>query len=126
MSQTSNQVVQSIHDAINAMNLKHSIANDGKFCAPKRYCDVFVNFYNIWNTTKTDGAFCENNRILFKIGFPPVDAETPVDRVKVETLTNSYSREVGKMRAKTGTPEQIVEYLMKYINQVTHTIQPRQ
>jgi len=76
---------------------------------------ILINFYNLENCSG-DGATSENNRFLFSIrGFRNSD-HNPV-KVKTEQLINSaYTRK--RLRAKTTSPEKMVEYIASYCNTI--------
>lgn len=94
-----------------------------------RYDSVFVNFVNLPKGYGHGGggAEGENNRMTFWVegfGRDSPDAPPPTGKVKVEMRTSAMPRALN-MRAKTGTPEKIAEYLASYLNKIAAEVEPR-
>lgn len=81
----------------------------------------FISFYNVPVTRGSSGAESENNRLMFTL--------TELQgKVKIELrVCNIFDpqRNRLKLRAKTGTPKQIAEYLAQFLNSVTATYEPK-
>jgi hypothetical protein len=89
---------------------------------------LFVNFYNIPRARQgeRDRAELENNRMLFTVsGFGKGPNEPPPSgTVKVEQTASALPREY-RLRAKTGTPQQIAHYLADFIMRVNANVPPK-
>jgi hypothetical protein len=94
------------------------------------YSDLFVNLYNA-SEADAHGADAENNRQAFVIeGFDRKDQDQAVVKVKVSLRLNHIGgdragREKSNMRAKTGTPAKIADYLAEHISRIVSEFEPR-
>jgi hypothetical protein len=80
---------------------------------------VIITFVNLEG--RPVGASAMNNRTQFTVdGFAAqLGQDPPTGKVKVKQLSGFVGKQAGlKFRAKTGTPEQIVKYLVDYIGQL--------
>lgn len=90
---------------------------------------VHINFVNLPPSVVGGGggAEAENNRMSFWVeGFDREDehAPPPTGKVKVEMATSALPRDY-KLRAKTGTPERIAQYLADFLNKVAREVPPK-
>jgi len=88
---------------------------------------VYVNFINLpLGTGDGSGAEAENNRMSFWIhGFDKHDANAPPASGKVKIdMANSALPRAYKLRAKTGTPDQIAAYLVAFLSKVVAEVPP--
>jgi hypothetical protein len=98
------------------INNKHSLG---------RKSDVYVNFINVPKEENPKGAQGENNRMSFWIeGFPEGNEPPPSGKVKIEMSVSALDRKY-KLRAKTGTPDQIAKYLSDFLKKVTEEVPPK-
>jgi hypothetical protein len=94
---------------------------------PSKTGQLFVNFYNIPRRSEPrDRAELENNRMMFTVaGFGDrPNAQPPSGKIKIEQTLSALPREY-RLRAKSGTPEQIVEYLADFLNKVSAHVPPK-
>lgn len=94
---------------------------------PSNTDQLFVNFYNIPKRGEArDRAELENNRMMFVVtGFGRgSDVPPPSGKVRIEMSVSALPREY-RLRAKTGTPEQIASYLATFLNKVSANVPPR-
>jgi hypothetical protein len=90
-----------------------------------RHNSLFINFINL--PAGAGRAEAENNRQMFHVeGFDAKDPEaaSPTGKVKIEMLMNALPSTY-KLRTKTGTPEQICEYLVDFIEKVGKEVAPK-
>lgn len=96
----------------------------------KTYSTVFIHYINLPENLAGGDAESENNRLMLQVsGFGKEEhAPPPSGKVKVE-LSISAVQDAAKgrlrMRAKSGTPEQIAKYVADFLNMVAKTIEPR-
>jgi len=128
------QFVEALQSKINAEG--RVVRIDGKVRGTGQ---IYVNFYNIpageAKANRGGGAEAENNRQMFVIGgFDRKDDNALAAKVKVELSVNSlsvsgmsYAEAKAKttLRAKTGSPAKIAEYLAAHINRMVKEIEPR-
>lgn len=83
----------------------------------------FLNFYNVPETRSCSGAEAENNRLSFSL---TELQDSKSGKVKIELrVCGILDRERKlKFRAKSGTTEQVAEYLAQFLNSVTTTYEP--
>ena len=87
----------------------------------KSYDTILANFYNV-PKAEAHGARAENNRWMFKVtGFSrELGSGPPSGKVKVETVI-PFRKAEKRFRAKSGTPEKIVEYIAKTLEDYSKT-----
>lgn len=90
-----------------------------------RHSIAFVHFYNV-PKEKSRGATGENNRMLFSIeGFDKTDPNAPAPgKVKIEQRVNALDRK-WTLRAKTATPQAILDYLGTFLKKVVAEVEPK-
>jgi len=93
---------------------------------PSHTGQLFVNFYNIPKRTEPrDRAELENNRMMFTVtGFGRENAPPASGKVKIEQSLSALPRAC-RLRAKSGSPEQIARYLAEFLNEVSAKIPPK-
>lgn len=79
---------------------------------------AFVELINLPVGKDGNGAEAVNNRMLFSVS----DFSQP--KVTVTQLTSNLPRE-WKLRAKTGTPEQVAKHIATFVNKVVQEVEPR-
>lgn len=86
---------------------------------------AFINFYNL-PREKARGALGENNRMLFSIeGFDKKDPNVPAPgKVKITQRINALDRK-WNLRAKTATPQAILDYLETFLKKVVAEVEPK-
>jgi hypothetical protein len=86
---------------------------------------AFINFYNI-SKKRARGALGENNRMLFSVeGFDKTDPNAPAPgKVKIEQRINALDRK-WNLRAKTSTPQAILDYLGAFLKKVVAEVEPK-
>lgn len=90
---------------------------------------VYVTLYNI-PKSENKGTNPDNNRFIFGItGFDRQDLNVKAVKVKIEQGPMEGApfaeRAKWKLRGKSGTPQQIAEYLAKHIHRVIAEVEPR-
>ena len=83
----------------------------------KTYGTVIGNFYNV-TKDEIGGVRAENNRYMFVVDGFAKDLGNPPPKGKVRFNTKIYFHPLGpegKVRGKTATPEQIVDYIAKHL-----------
>ena len=95
---------------------------------------LYINFFNLpeadVRANRGGGAEAENNRQMYRVeGFDKKDVDKPVAKVKVELtldmLGRGPDRAKTKLRAKSGPPAKIAEYLAAHISKMVKEIEPR-
>ena len=88
---------------------------------------VIVSFYNVPKSAR--GTDADNNRFAWTIqGFDRQSTDVKAIKVKIEERINSApfsERTNWKLRGKTGTPQQVGEYLAKHIHKLVAELEPR-
>ena len=82
---------------------------------------IYINFYNMPKSLGRGGgggAEAENNRMMFIVRFKDENAKAKVE-LSVNALDQKYS-----LRAKTGHPAKIADYLAAHINKVVKEVEP--
>ena len=109
-----------LHIADLSISFRNECLISGKFDT------VFVDFSNV-PKAKAHGACFENNRLMFVIsGF---GAESPAEppptgKVKIMLRVSGLPRQY-RLRAKTGTPAQIAQYLTDFLHKVVREVEPK-
>lgn len=101
---------------------------EGDRSGSMRSGQVFVQLYNV-PKSENKGTNADNNRWMWVIqGFDRKDPDMKAVKVKIEESINGApfsERAKWKMRAKSGTPAQIADYLAKHIAKVVAEVEPR-
>ncbi len=86
---------------------------------------AFIDFYNL-PREKARGALGENNRMMFSIeGFDKTDSNAPAPgKVRIEQRLNAIDRK-WSLRAKTATPQAILDYLGAFLKKVVAEVEPK-
>lgn len=95
----------------------------------ERYDNVYITFINLPEGVggAGGGAEAENNRLSISIngfGKESPHSPPPSGKVKAEESVNALGRE-HRMRAKSGTPEQVAKYLADFLNNIAANVEPR-
>jgi hypothetical protein len=89
---------------------------------------LFVNFYNLPETVLAHraggGAEAENNRMMFTIARVADGSYGASQKVKIEMTVSALGRE-HKLRAKTGKPDVVAEYLASFLAGIVASVPPR-
>lgn len=90
---------------------------------------VFVHLYNV-PKSENKGTNASNNRWVWVIeGFDRKDPNIKAVKVKLEQGASEGApfedRAKWKLRGKSGTPQQVAEYLAKFVHKVVSEVEPR-